>query len=122
MSVIIPLIIIVGIGAWYLRPRGGMRSSGYGSTLAVIALAIVLTITAVIFQLQHNAEGTIEVSTMSNNIFIVSLGLVVVGVLVAVSLAIMHKNLIARGIGFGVCVAIVILVIQLALLEWLGGV
>ncbi len=122
MSIIIPLIIIVGVGAWYLRPRGGMPSSGYGATLAVIALATILTIAAVIFQLLHNTKGTIEVPSVSNNIFIISLGLVAVGVLMAVGLAVMRKNVIAKGIGFGVCVALVILVIQLALLEWLGGV
>ncbi len=122
MLIIVPLIIIVGVVAWLLRPRRGMPASGYKATLTIITLAAVLAVTAVVFQMVHNASGAIEVYSVSNNLFIASLGLVVVGVLMAIGLVATHKNIIARGLGFGTCMAFVILVIQLALLEWLGGV
>ena len=122
MIVIIPLIIAVGVLAWVLRP--GKRPTN-PRRIAILVTAIpplIVAIAAVVFQLLHNAAGKTWVSDISNTCFIVGLGLVGVAILASAGFAIARKGEIAKGIGFGVCIAVVISIIDLALLEGLGGV
>jgi hypothetical protein len=122
MIVIIPLIIAVGVLAWVLRP--GKRPTN-PRRIAILLTAIpplIVAIAAVVFQLLHNAAGKTWVSDISNTCFIVGLGLVGAAILATAGFAIARKGEIAKGIGFGVCIAVVISIIDLALLEGLGGV
>jgi hypothetical protein len=122
MIVIIPLIIAVGVLAWVLRP--GKRPTN-PRRIAILVTAIpplIVAIAAVVFQLLHNAAGKTWVSDISNTCFIVGLGLAGAAILASAGFAIARKGEIAKGIGFGVCIAVVISIIDLALLEGLGGV
>jgi len=120
--VIIPLIIAVGVLAWVLRPGKRPTNSRRIAILVTAIPPLVVAIAAVVFQLLHNAAGKTWVSDISNTCFIVGLGLVGAAILASAGFAIARKGEIAKGIGFGVCIAVVISIIDLALLEGLGGV
>ncbi len=122
INFIIPLIIAAGVLAWVLRP--GKRPANPRRTAILITAIppLIVAIAAVVFQLLHNAAGKTWVSDISNTCFIVGLGLVGAAILATAGFAIARKGEIAKGIGFGVCIAVVISIIDLALLEGLGGV
>ncbi len=122
MIVIVPLIIIVGIVAWLLRPGKTPTNPRKIAILTTVVPPFVVGIASIIFQLLHNADGTIEVSNVSNTLFLVGLGLIGVYILTLIGFALARKGDIARGIGFGICIAVVISIVELGLLEWLGGV
>jgi len=122
MIVIIPLIIAVGVLAWVLRPGKRPTNSRRIAILVTAILPLIVAIAAVVFQMLHNAAGKTWVSDISNTCFIVGLGLVGGAILASAGFAIARKGEIAKGIGFGVCIAVVISIIDLALLEGLGGV
>ena len=122
MIIIVPLIIVVGIVAWILRPGKTPSNPRKLAIIATVIPSLLVGIAAVIFQLLHNADGTVEVSNISNTLFLVGLGLIGAYILTLIGFAIARKGDIAKGIGFGVCIAIVISIIELGLLEWLGGV
>jgi hypothetical protein len=122
MIVIIPLVIAVGVLAWVLRPGKRPTNSRRIAILVTAIPPLVVALAAVVFQLLHNAAGKTWVSDISNTCFIVGLGLVGVAILASAGFAIARKGEIAKGIGFGVCIAVVISIIDLALLEGLGGV
>lgn len=122
MIIIIPLVIIVIILAWVLRPKEKLDSSCRVALTITILLPAVLAIAAVVFQLMQNAVGDIFVSDISNTLFVIGLFLIGLGILVSVGLAFLHKKEIARSIGFGLCFVFFITVLELGLLEWLAGV
>jgi hypothetical protein len=120
--IIILLIFIVGAVAWVLRPR---KSQANQRKIAILATSIppfIVAIAAVIFQLLHNASGRIWVSDIANTCFIVTIGMVCLAILAAVGFVIARKLEIAKGAGFGICISILISIIELAVLEWLAGV
>jgi len=122
INFIIPLIIAAGVLAWVLRP--GKRSTN-PRRVAILATAIpplIVAIAAVVFQLLHNAAAKTEVSDISNTCFIVGLGLVGAAILASAGFAIARKGEIAKGIGFGICIAVVVSIMELILLEGLAGV
>lgn len=122
MIIIIPVILVIFVVAWVLRP--GMRSTK-SRKVAILATAIpplVVATAAVFFQMLHNAAGKTWVSDISNTCFIVSIGLIGAAILVTIGFAIARKWEIARGIGFGICICVLIAIIELAMLEWLAGV
>ena len=81
-----------------------------------------MAITAVIFQLIHNAAGVISVAEVANSIFVGGLIFIGMGILVLMAFALLRKKDIVKSIGFGLCISFFIIVIELGLLEWLGGV
>jgi hypothetical protein len=122
MIVIIPLVIVIGFLAWVLRPGNKPTISRKLAILVTMILALVVAIASVVIQLLHNAAGTVGVSDISNILFIVGLGLVGVYILASIGFIVARKGDIAKGIGFGICIAIVVSIVELGLLEWLGGV
>jgi hypothetical protein len=122
MIVIIPLVIVIGFLAWMLRPGKKPALSRRLAILVTTISALVVAIASVVIQLLHNAVGTVEVSDISNILFIVGLGLVGAYILASIGFIIARKGDIAKGIGFGMCIAVVVSIIELGLLEWLGGV
>jgi hypothetical protein len=122
MTVIVPLIIVIGILAWVLRPGKEPTSHLRNAILVTAILSLAVAIAAVIFQLLHNATGTIKVAEISNTLFIVSLGLIGAYIFGTTGFALVHKGDIAKGIGFGICIAVIVSIIEFGLLEWLGGV
>jgi hypothetical protein len=122
MIVIIPLIIVIGIIAWVLRPGEKPAISRRNAILVTAIPALAVAIAAVAIQMLHNSSGTIEVSGTSNTLFIVGLGLIGAYILASIGFIVARKGDIAKGTGFGICIAVVISIIELGLLEWLGGV
>ena len=122
MIVIIPIIIVIGLLAWLLRPRKGSAISRKIAILVTAIPSLAVAIAAIVVQLSHNTAGTVEVSDISNTLFIVGLGLIGAYILALIGFIIMRKADIAKGIGFGICIAIAVSIIELGLLEWLGGV
>jgi hypothetical protein len=122
MIIIVPLVILAGFLAWVLRPGRAPSRPRKAAILATIIPPLVASIVAIIFQVLHNAAGLTWVSEISNICFIVSISLVGASILAAVGFVIARKWEIAKGIGFGICISIIICVIELAVLEWLAGV
>jgi hypothetical protein len=122
MIIIIPLIILVFILAWVLRPGKKPTRSRLMAILVTVVLPLIVALVSIIIQLLNNTTGTVEVSELSNTLFVTGLGLIGIAILVAVVSTFLHKGEIARGTGFGVCIDIIISIIELGLLEWLGGV
>jgi len=122
MIIIIPLAILIGFLAWKLRPRKLEKRSSRIALVATILPPMVMAIAAVVFQLIHNASGVIEVAEASNAIFVAGLIFIGLGILVLIGFALFRKKDTVKSIGFGLCVSFFIIVVELGLLEWLGGV
>jgi peptidoglycan/LPS O-acetylase OafA/YrhL len=122
MIFIIPLFIAVCIVAWMLRPRKNISKSCKYAILPLIIPSLVLAVTAVVFQLLQNATGNVEVSDISNTLFITGLFVIGAALLALAGFAVMRKGEIAKGIGFGVCIAVLVSIIEFGLLEGLAGV
>ncbi|HEX76149.1 MAG TPA: hypothetical protein G4O12_06150 [Dehalococcoidia bacterium] len=122
VNFIIPLMIIVGILAWVLRPGKRPTTARTVAILATVIPPVLVAIAAIVFQLLHNAAGKTWVSDISNTCFIVGLGLIGVAILASAGFAIARKGEVAKGIGFGICIAVVVSIIEFALLEGLAGV
>jgi hypothetical protein len=120
--IIIPLIIVIGVLGWVLKPGKKPTTPRRIAILVTTIPALAVAVAAVIFQLLHNAGGTVEVSNISNTCFIVGLALISAYILTAVGYALAHKADTAKGLGFGACIAVIISIMELGLLEWLGGV
>ena len=122
MQVILPIVIVVGILAWVLRPRKHPPKVRTTAILAAVTPQVIVLIAAITFQLLHNAAGKTWVSDISNTCFLIGLSLIGIAIFASVGFAFAHKGEIAKGLGFGICIAIVVSIIDLGLLEWLGGV
>ena len=122
MTFAIPLIIVIGVLAWVLRPGKRPTNPRRITILATVIPPVVVVVVAVIFQLLHNATGKVGVSDISNTLFIVGLGLIGAAILASVGFTFTRKGEVAKGIGFGICIAVIISIIEFGLLEWLGGV
>lgn len=119
---ILPIVIIFCIVAWMLRPGKSPSIPRRFGILATVIPQVIVLICAVVFQLLHNAAGKTWVSDISNACFLVGLGLIGVSILASAGFAIAHKGEVAKGAGFGICIAIIVSIIDFGLLEWLGGV
>jgi hypothetical protein len=122
MIVIIPLLIAVVAAGWMLRPRKDSSRYRKAAVLAVSVLSAVVALASIGFQLIHKLNGPEGVAEVSNSLFVIGLGIVVAAMLAAVGFLIARKIDMAKGLGFGTCVAVVVSVVELGLLEWMGGV
>jgi hypothetical protein len=114
---LLPLFIILGVAAWWLRPGFKPSSPRLLAILATIIPPLAAGIVAVIFQLLHHGGG---VADAANICFIIGLALIAVAILSAVFLSLTGKKEVAGGIGFGCCIAMVFALIELFVLEGLG--
>ena len=122
MIIIIPLVVATCILAWVLRPGKSPTNLRKIAILATAIPPLVVAAVAVIFQLWHNAAGRTWVSDISNTCFIISIGIVGLAILATVGFVVARKWELARGMGFGICMGVLISIIELAVLEWLAGV
>jgi hypothetical protein len=76
----------------------------------------------VVFQLLQNATGNVEVSDISNTPFITGIFFIGAAALALAGSAVMRKWEIAKGIGFGICIALLVSIIEFGSLEGLAGV
>ncbi len=118
----IPVFVAVCIVAWMLRPRKNLSKPRKYAILSVILPSLVLAVTAVVFQLLQNATGNVEVSDISNNLFITGMFVIGAALLALAGFAVTRKWEIAKGIGFGICIAVLVSIIEFGLLEGLAGV
>jgi len=116
MQVIIPLItlpfiyliVLAGILAWVLRRRKKMTTPRRVATLATAIPPIVPGIAAVFdFLLLHR--------DISDTYAWVALGLMAGAILASAGFAITHKGEIAKGIGVGTGIAIIVGIIEMEL-------
>lgn len=121
MIIIIPLSILMGFLTYKLRPRSTDMRYARFTGLGAFIISAVIAVASVVIQIIHNTAGEISVSAISNNLFIGGFFFWLIGLAIAFILAFSQKEL-ARNIGFGMCLTFFILVIELALLEGLGGV
>jgi hypothetical protein len=122
MIVIIPLCLIIGLLAWRLRPRRFATRASQLALLATLLPPVALALAAVVFQLIHSASGVISVAESANALFVAGLIFIGLGILVLIGFALFRKKDIVKSIGFGLCIAFFITVVELGVLEWLGGV
>ncbi|MBN2462188.1 MAG: hypothetical protein JXB43_01140 [Dehalococcoidia bacterium] len=122
MIFIIPVFVAVCIVAWMLRPRKNISKSRKYAILSVILPSLVFAVTAVVFQLLQNATGNVEVSDISNTLFITGIFVIGAALLTLAGFAVTRKWEIAKGIGFGICIAVLVSIIEFGLLEGLAGV
>jgi peptidoglycan/LPS O-acetylase OafA/YrhL len=122
MIFIIPLFIAVCIVAWMLRPRKDISKSRKYAILSVILPSLVFAVAAVVFQLLQNATGNVEVSDISNTLFITGMFFIGAAMLALAGFAVTRKGEIAKGVGFGICIAVLVSIIEFGLLEGLAGV
>jgi hypothetical protein len=121
MIIIIPLFIIICVIAWWLRPQKNIPKYQKYAMLSVILTSLVLAICAVVFQLSQNTTGNIEEWSVSNYLFVSGIFLICAAILSTIFFAVTHKREIVKGIGFSICIAVIISIIELVLLVWLGG-
>lgn len=122
MIIIIPLIIVIAVIAWWLRPRKGITRLRITSVMAAVIPVFLLFLAAIVFQLLHNAAGKEWVSDTANTLGIINAGLICVAILTAAGFGIARKSEIAKGLGFGICIDVFLFILEWGLLEWLGGV
>lgn len=122
MLAIIPLLAVILILAWMLRPLRGSSKSQKTAIFLVSVISLTLGMAAIIFQLMQNTTGTIEVSNVSNNFFVAGLAVIGAALLALLGFALVRRGDIIKGLGFGICLAIVISVVEFGMLEWLAGV
>ena len=122
MIIIIPLIVATCALAWVLRPSKKPTNPRIIAILATVIPPLVIAIAAVVFQLLQNATGNVEVSDISNTLFVAGIFVIGAAMLALAGFAVTRKGEIAKGIGFGICIAVVVSIIELGLLEGLAGV
>jgi hypothetical protein len=113
MIIIITLILLAGLLAWNYRPQRGMNSSRKIATLVASVPPVVFFITSLIFQLMSNTPE----SETANVSFVIGFGLVVIALLASGGFALTQKREAAKGLVFGSCIAVLIAIIEFALLE-----
>jgi len=64
----------------------------------------------------------VGVSDISNTCFFIGLCLIGATILVLAGFAFTRKGKVVKGIGFGICIAVILSILEFGLLEWLAGV
>ncbi|MFH1639425.1 MAG: hypothetical protein ABIB93_03820 [Chloroflexota bacterium] len=122
MTILIPVAIVACILAWVFRPKRGTIKSRRVAVFATVIPPFIVVIAALVFQMLHNATGNAGVSDISNNCFIVGLGLIGAAILALIGFAVARKFEIVKGIGFGINIVVILSILEFGLLEWLAGV
>jgi hypothetical protein len=121
MLYFVPLIVLVGILAWMLRPIEGLSKAGRNSILLVTISSLVLALVSVIVQLVQNANGNTDLSDISNILFIIGVSIVIAVIVLITFFAIKHKGEFVRALSFGDCISVIICLTELFVLGWLAG-
>ncbi|MFA5065307.1 MAG: hypothetical protein WC566_07565 [Dehalococcoidia bacterium] len=121
MLLAIPLIIAAGILAWVTRPKEKQTGPARLSILATIILPCLIALAAIASQLISNAIGMTGILGLSNTLFIIGLCLIGIAILALVVFAAKRKGDVVKGIGFGICISVIVYTLAFGLLEWLAG-
>jgi predicted permease len=120
--VIVTLSIIMVILAWLLRPKNGTFKTRRVAILTTTIPLVGIAIAALIFQLIQNSAGGLDESEIANTLFIIGSGLMGVAILLLLGFVLARKGEIAKGIGFGLTIVIILYIIEFVSLEVLMGV
>ncbi len=122
MFIIILFTIIAVILAWFLWPkRGTFKTRRVAILVTTVPLALI-AIAALIFQLVQNSNGRVDESEMSNILFIIGSCLIGVAIITLLGFAFARKTEIAKGIGFGLTITVILYIVEFVALEVLTGV
>lgn len=113
---------MAGVLAWLLRPKGEQAKPVSRAITGTLIPPVAVTVASIIAQLIQNASGTVEVSYISGVLLMVGLGMITAAVMSSAVFAVMRKWDITKGIGFSICVAAIVFIMGLFIVEWLGGV
>ena len=113
MIVIVTLILLASLLAWKFRPQRGTNGSPKIAALVAALPPIVFFIISLIFQLMSNTPE----SEISNASFVIGFGLVVIASLASGGFALAQKREVAKGLVFGICIAVLIAITEFTLLE-----
>jgi hypothetical protein len=122
MIVIVPIVMIAGALLWALWPRKAPTRPRKTGIIATVIPPAAVAIAAVIIQAGYSASSKEGVSDISNGLFITGLSITGILLIACAVFAALRKGEIAKGIGFSTCIAVILLMIELGLLEWMGGV
>jgi uncharacterized membrane protein len=118
MVIIVTLILMAGLLAWKFQPQRGMDSSRKDAALAAVVPPVVFFIISLISQLIASTNE----SETANICFVIGFGLVGIELLASGGFALARKQEIAKGLVFGICIAVIIAIIEFVSLElWTGG-
>ena len=113
MTVIIPLALIAIIFAWYYRPKKGIIKARWIAILATAVPLVIISIASVLVQVCQNSTDNI----VANTLFIIGLCLAGATVLVLLGFIAARKTEIAKGIGFGLAIMIILSIVEFVSLE-----
>ena len=117
MIIVVPIAIIIGFLLWILRPGRTPTHPRKTALLATVIPPAAASIAAVIIQAAYNAAGNEGVSDISNNLFVAGLGIIGAAIIACIIFAALRKGEIAKGIGFSICIAVILKIIELGFLE-----
>jgi uncharacterized membrane protein YidH (DUF202 family) len=117
----IPIVFIMGIAAWILRPGKDLSKIGRKAILLLSIPSLVLAVASIAVQLIQNSTGNTDLSDISNVLFIVGLAIIVIAIIVLAVLAYWRRSEIIRALSFGICLSIIFCVLELFALGWLAG-
>jgi hypothetical protein len=120
--IIITLAIIAVILAWFLRPKDGTIRTRRVAIFATTIPLVIIAITTLLFQLLQNSAGGVDESEVANTLFIVGLGLIGVAIVSLLGFIFARKVEIAKGIGFGLTIIVILYIAEFVSLEALTGV
>jgi hypothetical protein len=83
---------------------------------------MISAVAALIFQSLHRPIGNGEVSDVANVLYIAGLCLIGAALIALAGYALVRKGEVVKGLGFGICIAGILSVIEFGLLEWVAGV
>ncbi len=122
MIIIITLAIIVVILAWFLRPKDGTIKTRRVAILATTIPLAIIAIAALLFQLMQNSAGGMDESEIANTLFIIGSCLIGVAIVSLLGFVFARKVEIAKGIGFGLTIVVILYIVEFVSLEALTGV
>jgi hypothetical protein len=121
MIIVIPVIIIVGILAWILRPTRQSTASNKVAILLTIIPPVLTGLASIIVALIYNRQGSLSVPDITNILFVIGLCWVGLAFLAIIGFAFARKWEVVKGTGFGFCVSVILIFVEFGLLEWIAG-
>jgi hypothetical protein len=122
MTVLIPLTIIAVILVWLLRPKHGTFKTRRVAILTTTVPLAFIAIAALVFQLVQNSTGSGDESVISNILFIIGSCLIGVAIVALLGFVFARKLEIAKGIGFGLAIIVILYIVEFVSLEVSAGV
>lgn len=122
MIIIVTLAIAMIILAWFLRPNDGTFKTRRVAILTTTIPLAIIAIAALLFQLIQNPAGGTDESVIANTLFIIGSCLIGAAIITLIGFVLARKNEIAKGIGFGLTIVVILYIVEFVSLEALMGV